>query len=317
MSKLSVLLLSSILYSATGWAAPKCLFINSYHKGYDWSDAIEVAIVKGVKGGCDLQVFYMDTKQNPGQIKGKAQEAKALIDSSKPDVVMMSDDNAVAEILVPFYKNAKIPFIFVGVNWTLEKYQLPFSNTTGMVEVAPAAALIKELKAVAPNTKTGTFLAPDNESERMDAQYIKKIFESQGIKMTVVHVKTFKDWKEGFTKGHAETDFLYLNNRFGIPDWDEKAAVETAKKFSKKPAVAHFDFMAPFVTFAFTKLGAEQGDFAASAALQIIKGQAPAKISIASNQRYDVFLNPEMAEKLKITFRDDLMKRGRKISSAN
>lgn len=42
-----------------------------------------------------------------------ALKAKEIIDSFKPDVVILSDDNALKYVYEPYYYKSKIPFVFV------------------------------------------------------------------------------------------------------------------------------------------------------------------------------------------------------------
>jgi len=91
----------------------------------------------------------MDTKRNKNIdfIKAQALKAKNLIEKVKPDIVLTSDDNAAKFLIVPYFKDSKIPFIFSGVNWTAEKYGFPFKNVTGMIEVNPTMISTKKLVA--------------------------------------------------------------------------------------------------------------------------------------------------------------------------
>ncbi len=79
-----------ILLCLCGLSAPllaqaadkRCLYISSYHPGYEWSDGIERGMQATLQGQCELQRFYMDTKRHTDAAwaKKKAVEALALID---------------------------------------------------------------------------------------------------------------------------------------------------------------------------------------------------------------------------------------------
>src|SRR5512146_328127 len=75
--------------SQPGYSGKKILFVNSYHKGYEWSDGIESGIQTGLKGtGVEYKTVYLDTKQKPGDEFGRqaGQQARAEIEAFKPDV---------------------------------------------------------------------------------------------------------------------------------------------------------------------------------------------------------------------------------------
>ena len=136
-----------ILFASVGFAAEfsgkKILIIDSYHEGYPWSDGTVAGAQTGLKdSGVDIKIFRMDTKRNTSDefAKQAGEKAKAFIEEYKPDVVIASDDPAAKYIIVPFYKDAALPFVFCGVNWDAGIYGFPFKNTTGMVEVSPTPA---------------------------------------------------------------------------------------------------------------------------------------------------------------------------------
>ena len=129
--------------------AVRCLFISSYHQGYKWSDGVERGIRNTIGQQCELKQFDMNTKRNKDQsyIEQKALEAKALIEAWRPDVVITADDNAAKYTIKPFYKDHVIPFVFCGINWTVEEYGFPYQNVTGMIEIAPIEPLFDNAAA--------------------------------------------------------------------------------------------------------------------------------------------------------------------------
>ena len=141
----------------------KCLFVASYHQGYAWQDGLERGLRSVLEGKCEIRQFNMDTKRNPSHEFGKkmALEAKARIESWKPDIVIASDDNASKYLVAPYFKDAKLPFVFCGINWTAKEYGYPYSNATGMIEVFPIKQLIKQIKRIIPNAKTAVFVRGD------------------------------------------------------------------------------------------------------------------------------------------------------------
>lgn len=113
-------------------AKKKVLLVNSYHKGYFWTDGITDAILESfgaivdTHGAVDnskskviLNITYMDTKRNSSEEykKKTAISVKERIDSWQPDLVITTDDNAAKYLIVPYFKNTDLPFVFCGVNW--------------------------------------------------------------------------------------------------------------------------------------------------------------------------------------------------------
>ncbi len=309
----TTILLTSILLVAPQLFAKTCLWVDSYHQGYEWSDGIERALDAGLKGKCDLIKFRMDTKRVPATAKQKGEEAKAFIDSKKPDVVIVSDDNAVKHILMPFYKDAALPFVYIGVNWSGDAYGLPYKNTTGMIEVAPVPAIIQEVKAASKDIKKAVFLSVDNETEQTDAKYSQKLFKAGGIEMETVLVKTMADWKNAFKKAQDSADMLYLSNNAGINDWNEADAKATAEAGSKKISVGIYQWMSPYSMIVMMKQPEEQGEFGANAAVQILNGKAPSSIPVERNKMANPIVNGTLVGKTQYKLSESLMKKAKTV----
>jgi len=98
----------------------KILWVDSYHKGYGWSDGIE----RGIRGilyesGAELHIFRMDGKNNndPDSFTAAGKRAWQEIQSYKPDAIIASDDIAQKYLVVPFLYGGDFPVAFCGVNW--------------------------------------------------------------------------------------------------------------------------------------------------------------------------------------------------------
>ena len=159
-----VLLGLALLVNGPAEAAPaRCLYVSSYHAGYEWNDGIERGLESVLQGKCEIKKFYLDGKRHLDEkfAKSKALEAKELIESWKPDIVIAADDNASKYLIMPYFKNAAVPVVFCGLNWTAEPYGYPYRNATGMIEVGPIEPLSAEVRATVRNARRGVFLSAD------------------------------------------------------------------------------------------------------------------------------------------------------------
>jgi hypothetical protein len=98
----------------------KILYINSYHKCYEWSNSIRATITETlVDTGVELNIHHMDTKRNTDEpfIKHAALEVKAVTEEWNPDVVITSDDNAFKYLVMPCYSDSDLPFVHCVINW--------------------------------------------------------------------------------------------------------------------------------------------------------------------------------------------------------
>ncbi len=292
---------------AQAQSGKRVLFVNSYHDGYPWSDGEEAGTKQALAGsGVKLEFYRMDTKRHGDDkwFKEQSQKLKALIDSEKPDVVIVADDNAT-KVMVQHYKNTSQKWVFCGVNWDASVYGLPFSNATGMNEVALTEQLLDNLKVYAKGNRIG-FLTVDTETERTEGRWYKKQLKVQFV--AEKYVKTLAEWKDQFRKMQDQVDLLLLGNFAGINDWNEADAAAWALEYSKVPSGGMYDFMMPYTMLGMTKIAEEQGIWAGKAALQILQGTPPSAIPVTQNRDAKLMLNVKLASRAGIVFKPTLVK---------
>lgn len=293
----SIILTVSMVFSLPALTA-QCLYVSSYHAGYEWNDGIERGIEKALNERCSLEKIYMDTKRNPEDAfaRSAAKRVKAHIDEHQPDVVIACDDNASKFLVKPYYRDAKLPIVFCGINWTAKEYAYPYQNVTGMIEVAPILPLLKMINNIVNRPKNGVYLSADVLTEHKDFLRYQKRYEDEGVALEGVFVKTMAEWKKQYIKAQNK-DFIVLNNNSGINDWN----IEEVKRFVKTNVgvltVTNYDWMMPYSMMAMTKLPEEQGEWAGMVALAILDGERPQDIPVVVNRRWNIFINPSLLNK--------------------
>ena len=305
-------LLVALIMVFPAHAAKRVLFVDSYHEGYEWSDGITEGI-RSVLGNTDvvLKIFRMDTKRNTDESykKSAALQAKEIIESFRPDVVIASDDNASKYLIVPYFKDTKVPFVFCGVNYTAEAYGFPCSNVTGMVELPPAVKLIYSLKHFKRITKVG-YLAADTLTERKDGEFTKHDVREEFIER---YVTTFDEWKTQFRRLQDEVDVLIVGNNGGIKGWDNADAQRFTSNNTRIPTGCLLDWLAPFAFLGATRSAQEQGRYSAATALKIIDGTSPADIPIVGNVEANIIINMKIAQNLGIKIPKSFFKIASKV----
>lgn len=297
--------------------AQRCLYVSSYHAGYVWNDDIERGIADVLRDKCEIRNFYMDGKRNLGaEFAGqKALEAKALIDSWQPDVVIAADDNASKYLVMPHLKEAKVPVVFCGINWTVEPYGYPYSNVTGMIEIGPIDPLVGQVVSVVPDARHGVFLSADELTQTKEVALSKKAYGKHNITVSHMPVSTMADWEKGYVTAQEQADFVILGNNSGISDWDDKRARAWVLKTAKKFTVSYLDWMAPYAMLTMAKIAYEQGEWAAKVALLILEGAKPSDIPIVANRRWNMFVHPALLEKAGYVLPSELMKKAVKVNN--
>ena len=132
----------------------RVMVVHSYGSNHICGAPQAIGVVAGLaKQGWEegnnlyLESFYMDTKKTyttPAAIKQRGKLALDAIDTFGPDVVIVLDDNAIREVMLPLVGNPKISLVFSGMNGQPEAYHnkkafmdsrsAPGSNVTGVYE---------------------------------------------------------------------------------------------------------------------------------------------------------------------------------------
>ncbi|MGD9367579.1 MAG: ABC transporter substrate binding protein [Desulfobacteraceae bacterium] len=316
--KLSLSLLIVCIFAAAGFAADvagkKVLFIDSYHLGYDWSDGVVDGVREVLKETeAELRIFRMDTKRNQSEDfkRQAALQAKALIETYQPDVVIASDDNASKYLIQPYYRDTDLPIVFCGVNWDASVYGYPYANATGMVEVELLEPLVAQLRQLAKGDRIGFLVIGGTTSEK-NYTYHPKILGKPYDK--IYYVMTYHDWKERFLKLQDEVDLLIIGNPQGLSGWDENDFIDFAARHTRIPTGATIAWAKKFTLMGYMRIPQEQGRWAARAALKILRGTSPSAIPMAQNRQGKLIINLRLAKRLGVTFDPAVFKRAEIIN---
>jgi ABC-type uncharacterized transport system substrate-binding protein len=113
LKSLLLLLLTSLslpLYAA------HILVISSYHPEFLWDKSYNKGLLDGLHGEHQISHFYMDTKRyQREEFDDIAQRAIAFYLKSKPDLVVLGDDNAI-NYLANEIAALGTPVVFLGMN---------------------------------------------------------------------------------------------------------------------------------------------------------------------------------------------------------
>lgn len=282
--------------SSSAFHGKKILWVDSYHEGYEWSDGIERGIREILSDtGVELRIVRLDTKRNTSPQFGRQAGENVLkaMQGFQPDVIIASDDNAQQYLVVPYLLHQDIPIIFCGVNWDASMYGYPVENVTGMIEVEPIEELVELMRGYANGSKIG-YLCGDVATERKIVSiYQQHLFHDDLIPY---YVDSMDEFKQNFLKAQEEVDLLIIPNHAGITDWDEDAAAEFIARHGRIPSGGVFDFMSRLVIFTLAKYPEEQGNYAATTALEILSGASPTSLPIRKNQRVRSTVNLRMAD---------------------
>ncbi len=249
----------------------------------------------------------MDSKRNNNEdYKRKiAFKIKKQIEEFNPDVIITSDDNAIKYVILPYFRNSKIPIIFCGVNGTIKKYERLPINITGMEEVQPVVEMIKTLKPYSKKEKVA-YLKGDSFSSINEVEFFEK---SINKKIDARFVKTVEEWKKNFKDLQNSAGILLIGNGGAIKGWTkyEKEFEVFVKEHIKIP-IATWDYSVMNLSvLGYTTKAEEQGEWVANTALRVLKGENINNIPIVINKKANIYINTTLAKKLNIVFPYDLI----------
>lgn len=305
-------LLMMLLSASAAADAPKCLFVSSYHQGYAWSDGVERGLRQMLADKCQIRQFDMDTKRRKSEQEkaGAASEARALIEAWQPDVVITADDNAAKYLIQPYFKDAALPFVFCGINWTVREYGFPYKNVTGMIEIAPVRTMIEEAMGLVPSARRVLYIGANTSTERKNADRLRRAAEAKALQFEQQLASSLDAWVAAYRAGQ-DFDFIIVGSNAGINDWDDANAVAAIKPLSRRLTVTNHEWMMPVTMLGMTKVAEEQGEWAARVALQILDGMAPDTIPVVANRKWDLFLNPVLIDAAGLTLPAQLASKGK------
>lgn len=167
-----------------------------------------------------------------------------------------------------------------------------------MLEVLPLKENLQQIKQFNPEARKMLVLSENSTSEQNNRVLLDTLFRSEGFEPEYTQVNEFAEWKTAFIAANQNFDLIYLPTNGSIKNWDKTEAVETVSQNIKVPVITCDDFMMPYCVFGMTKVAAEQGEWAANTALQILAGKPIGEISLTRNKKSTVWLNKKIAEKI-------------------
>jgi ABC-type uncharacterized transport system substrate-binding protein len=279
----------------------KIVYVNSYHQGHPPSDQITTGLVESMPADSfEVISYFMDTKRNPTQeyIEAKAAALLDSIQQADPDLLVISDDNAVKYLVQPHLQDQDLPVVFCGVNWSADQYALSRNNITGILELLPVEEVMAAMKSHDPSIQSLLVLNENTTTSRKTKPILDTVLNSLGIEVTQTLVDDFEGWKAAFEEGNRSFDIIYLQTQGAIKGWDHAEAKKFIDQHIKVPLITCEDHMMPYSVFGMTQVSREQGTWAAETAKKILRGTPPSKIPVSENQMVSIWFNPTLAEKV-------------------
>ncbi len=277
------------------------LIFNSYHQGFQWTDEIVAAVTATMSAklnNIDFHVEYMDSKRHNDKLLDEAlyKNLALKFESSHPDIVITSDDNALDFIkrhhqqLFP-----DIPVVFCGVNNVKNGLSVDRRYFTGLIETLDMSANIDLARRLLPGlnkvviVSDGTTTGIGTRKMAMDAEP-----EYPDIEFTYLNGEDLNT-DEMLNKLHQ----IKMGSAVIAPAWYRDKDGKTFDNKEIYPRIAEASSVPVFGTssanLGFGIIGGKlnsgtiQGEYAAKQALRILSGEVATKdlpVETASQNRY-------------------------------
>lgn len=174
-------ILASMASQSAEVTATRTLYINSYHRGYKWSDDIEAGLRdRIIESGKKIEMSfeYLDSRRftYEEQISSIADSMAVKYARYRPGLVVVSD-NAAFDFAVQNRERLfpSVPIVFGGYNNFRPDVLEGISNITGVNEEIDFAKTIEMALTVHPRTKTLAFIVSTADaSNRSNASVIEQ-----------------------------------------------------------------------------------------------------------------------------------------------
>ncbi|MFP4054865.1 MAG: ABC transporter substrate binding protein [Phycisphaerae bacterium] len=310
----AVVLLSLTAGSLRAEGRRSVLVLNSYHKGYQWSDNIVSALERtfASRPGVKLHVEYLDTKRHD-----LAETASRMVPLLKyrysrrqPDVVIACDNNALRFLLD--HREQLFPgvaAVFCGIN-NYRPYLLEgHTNITGVAEKADLAGTLAVALKLHPHASQVYAISDTTETGRLCREMLDELAERYAGKVRIVHMT---DWTFEDLPGRLKelpTDSIVLCTATQ-QDWAGQVVscgeiAELLGGVEGLPVYTAWDFLVcGGVLGGVVVSGTQQGCCAGRMALRILDGESPDEI-------------PVMVESPNVTLFDHAAMRSHGLSEAD
>ncbi|HEX2906789.1 MAG TPA: ABC transporter substrate binding protein [Phototrophicaceae bacterium] len=207
-------------------AAPiRILRLDSYHDGYMWSTEIHRGVVDGLKDhgyavdgqNITLEDRYLDTKRNtsPEYFARIGAETIAYIRATKPDLVIVSDDNATRLVVQPMRLDG-IRFVILGLNGKPEDFELTTSPYVAAVLERPhIQEFMGWIEQVFGENARVTMLAEDSATSAglFGDNKVEKAAEKTTVKLVnMTFTNNYAEWQKIVLAAPQTSAILFLGS---------------------------------------------------------------------------------------------------------
>jgi ABC-type uncharacterized transport system substrate-binding protein len=306
------------LWGSKDSAQRTILVVHSYDMEYSWVDAVNKGLHSALIEYPELTVheFYMDTKRKAKEKQQIEAGLRALeqVKRIKPNLVIVSDDDAQEHFALQLRKISSVPIIFLGVNRSLKDYGYPLKGMTGVVERPFVDQAIAYCGQIIPNLRRIAFISDSSSTTFGLMQWVTQQKSSQLIHSYAMP-HTFAEWQKSVFWANANADAILVyvyhsikRNEQDSVSMNPSEVMEWTRKNAKVPSIALIGFdINDGALCGVVESGAQQGAEAGQLALRVLNGEIADSIPIVEPLRGQTQLNLQAAQDLGIRIPQDFI----------
>jgi len=312
------ILLASPLYAAHPTNKLNILAVHSYHQEYQWTSSQYEAFKERLKKNLpeytiNFSTEYLNTKiitPSPNYQKNFLRYLNAKYDSHPPDLIYVTDDNALNFIHSSEHLTWDIPIIFSGINNTKIQTSNHEHTFSGIFESKDILSSISLAKAIAKKEERKIiFLGDGGTTDKAISKIINKYTKNNP---NIVHL-SFSKLDILIAKLNAIDDGIVIlttigrihNNQNILLDLQTtiKAIINTGRKI----LVMEDTYLFPGILGGYVNSGRIQGESAANIASTIIEGKNANTIKFQSASEF--ILSWSETKHFNLNLNDTLLKK--------
>ena len=289
----------------------KVLILNSYHKGYYWSDGILEAIEAEFKKsgiGADIAVEYMDMRYNdPGEVYSTLYELYRLKYADVKFEVIISSDNMALDFLSRYRDKLfkDVPIVFCGINAFDESIIAGQKQITGITEDLDICRNFDMIMRLYPDVKNIMVICENtNPIAYNEVVSVLPKYENK-LHFTVFKDGTFEELGRSLWKVGEDSVILFVGfstdvtgNYIPLPEVHKMILDNTDRPiFCLWRVMIGYGFLGGVVCD--SRL---QGEIAAKKAIEILSGESADDMAIIREGFNQPMFDYNVVERFKIPF---------------
>lgn len=313
-------------------AGTRVLIVHSYSNAFPWTARLNDGIIEGLRrmdytDGQDYQLrtFFMDTRvkyTSSEQVQERALEALRMMESYAPDILFVTDDNALKEVAVSYalqHPGTPVATVFSGVNVDpsvyspIESLGRPGSPITGALERIPYTDAFRLGKRLFPDASKIVILGDASGSSAFvvhtfEQDYPGPTDDAPLEVLDFVLLETFDDWKAAILDYQDKADIIGVLNYQQLTDGrgNVVAAEDVVAWMLENNRLPELGLVSEWaedgILVSAGNSGYKTGIYAGVVGGRILRGQDPGTIPIVDPGEMDVEYNLQRARMLNIEF---------------